>query len=155
MQEQVEERSVAIAVKGTKLTGRALAKAMQEFLKIIHEPTYKKGYQSIESLSRQGASLSSIEVTGNNIGSFRQTARKYNIDFALKKDISESPPKWYAFFKGKDVDSLTAAFKEYSSKVLKDKPRKPSLLKKLAKFRERSKATELPVKHRSKGEHEI
>ena len=50
----------------------------------------------------------------------------------MKKDASETPPKYIVFFKAKDVDVMTAAFKEFSAKELK-KTNKPSLRKRLAK----------------------
>ena len=155
MQEQVNEKSVALTVKGAKITGRLLAKAMQAFLKKAREPTHKHGKQTVKTLTKQGASLSSIEVTGNNIGSFKRVARKYNVDFALKRDDSESPPKWMVFFKAKDADALTAAFKEYSTTVLKEKTKKPSMLAKLNKFKELAKSLAAPVKNRSRGEREV
>ncbi|MEI3288253.1 MAG: PcfB family protein [Eubacterium sp.] len=46
------------------------------------------------------------------------TAKKYGIDFALKKDTTENPPRYLVFFKGRDADVLTAAFKEFSAKKL-------------------------------------
>ena len=36
--------------------------------------------------------LDSIEVSDRNIGDFLNTARKYDVDFALKRDKSTSPP---------------------------------------------------------------
>ena len=128
---------------------------MQAFLKKAREPTHKHGKQTVKTLTKQGASLSSIEVTGNNIGSFKRVARKYNVDFALKRDDSESPPKWMVFFKAKDADALTAAFKEYSTTVLKEKTKKPSMLAKLNKFKELAKSLAAPVKNRSRGEREV
>ena len=56
-----------------------------------------------------------------------------------------SPPRYYVFFKARDVDVMTAAFKEYTGKQL-SKGKKPSIRKKLmlakermAKHREREK----------------
>ena len=46
--------------------------------------------------------------------SFERTASKYGLDFALKKDVSVEPPSYLVFFKGRDVDVMTAAFKELS-----------------------------------------
>ena len=66
----------------------------------------------------QGCQLSNIEVTDGNIKSFEKCARKYSIDFSLKKDTSISPPRYFVFFKAKDVDVMTAAFKEYTGKSL-------------------------------------
>jgi len=156
MQEQVNDKTVALSVKATKITGRLLAKAMQEFLKKAREPTAPKhGKQSIKSLTKQGASLTNIPIDGDNIGSFNKIARKYNVDFALKKDSSETPPKWLVFFKAKDADALTAAFNEYGKIQLKQKTRKPSLLAALEKAKELVGQLAPPVKNRNKGGHEL
>ena len=48
----------------------------------------------------------------DNIKDFEGTAKKYGIDFALKKDISENPPRYLVFFKGRDADVMEAAFKK-------------------------------------------
>ena len=157
MQEHVEEKTVALSIKATKLTAHELAKAMKAFLNKMKESKdkHKHGKQSIKSLTKQGASLSNIPIDGDNIGSFNRVARKYNIDFALKKDSSETPPKWMVFFKAKDADALTAAFKEYSQPMLKQKTRKPSLLAALEKAKELVSQIGAPVKNRKKGEPEL
>ncbi|MDR0490030.1 MAG: PcfB family protein [Oscillospiraceae bacterium] len=155
MQEQVNEKTVALSVKAAKLTGRLLAKAMRAFLKKAGEPSVAHGKQSVKSLAKQGASLSNIEISGDNIGSFSRIARKYNVDFALKRDDAEMPPKWLVFFKAKDADALTAAFNEYSKIQLKHKGRKPSLLARLEKAKELATQIASPVKNRSKGGHEL
>jgi hypothetical protein len=154
LQEQVNDKTVALSVKAAKLTGRLLAKAMQAFLKKAREPTYKHGKQSVKSLTKQGVSLTNIEIGGNNIGDFKRVARKYNVDFALKRDDSEAPPKWLVFFKAKDADALTAAFKEYSKAALKVKER-PNFLAKIALFKQKAKEIAAPAKHRAKEGHEL
>lgn len=133
--EHINDRSVAICVKGAKITGRLLAKAMQAFLKKAREPSYKHGKQSVKSLSKQGASLTDVDITENNIGTFRKTARKYNVDFALKRDVSAQPPKWIVFFKAKDDKAMHSAFNEYVKTTLKQKAHKASMLEKLAKYK--------------------
>ena len=155
MQEQVNDKTVALSVKAAKITGRLLAQAMQAFLKKAREPTFKHGKQSVKSLSKQGASLTSIDIDGDNIGSFNRISRKYNVDFALKRNDSVSPPKWYVFFKAKDADSLTAAFKEYGKTQLKHKEKKPSLLGRLEKAKELVSQVAPPVKNRNKVGHEL
>jgi hypothetical protein len=52
---------------------------------------------------------------------------QYGIDFALKK----ADDRYLVFFKGRDADVLTAAFREFSKKKL-DKERKPSVRRDLA-----------------------
>ena len=155
MQEQVNDKAVALSINAAKITGRMLAKAMREFLNKTRIPALTHGKQSIKSLTKQGASLSNIEITGDNIGSFSRTARKYNVDFALKRDDSGTSPKWLVFFKAKDADALTAAFNEYSKAQLKVKTQKPSLLARLEKAKELAKQIAAPVKNRSKGGHEL
>jgi hypothetical protein len=155
LQEQVNDKAVALIVKGGKITGRLLAQAMRAFLKKAREPTFRHGRQSVKSLTKQGASLTNIEVSGENIGSFARIARKYNVDFALKKDSAADPPRHIVFFKAKDGEALTAAFKEYSKATLRHKERKPSLLERLAQFRKLAKEIAAPVKNRSKGGHEL
>ena len=154
MHEQVNEKSVALVVKGAKITGKLFAKAMQAFLKKAREPTIKKGKQSVNSLKKHGASLADIEITSDNIGSFKRIARDYKVDFALKKDSSETPPKWMVFFKAKDADSITAAFNRYSKVMLKQKNRKPSLMAALEKAKELVSQIAPPARNRSKGGHE-
>ena len=82
---------------------------------------------------------SSIGVTDNNIKSFERTASKYGLDFALKKDVSVEPPSYLVFFKGRDVDVMTAAFKEFSAKTVKQKEQ-PSIRHKLDQEKAQSKA---------------
>jgi len=155
LHEQVNEKTVALTVKAAKITGRLLAQAMRAFLKKAREPTMTRGKQSVKSLVKQGASLTNIEISGDNIGSFSRTARKYNVDFALKRDDAGTPPKWLVFFKAKDADALTAAFNEYSKVQLKHKERKPSLLARLEKAKELASQIAAPVKNRNRGGHEL
>jgi hypothetical protein len=155
--EHLNEKSVALYIKAGKLTGRVLAQAMREFLKKAREPTPPKhGKQSVKSLTKQGASLTNIEISGENIGDFKKTARKFNVDFALKRDDSETPPKWLVFFKAKDADALTAAFNEYSKITLKrQKSKEPSLLSVLQKAKELVGQITSPTKTRQRGEREL
>ncbi len=154
VQEQVNDKTVAITVKSAKITGRLLAQAMRFFLKKAKEPHVKHGKQSVRSLTRQGAALTNVEVSGDNIGTFKKTARKYNVSFSLKRDDSEKPPKWIVFFKSKDSASMDAAFKEFSREALKQKDR-PSMLAELARFKEFIKTLAAPVKNRDRGGHEL
>ena len=87
---------------------------------------------------KQNTGVSNIEITKDNIKAFESTAKKYGIDFALKKDATETPPRYLVFFKGRDADALTAAFKEFSAKKL-TQDKKPSIRKALAAFREKAK----------------
>ena len=72
----------------------------------------------------------------------------------MKKDPVEG--KYLVFFKAKDADALNAAFAEYAARTIKRDKSKPSLLAKLAHFKQvvknQSRDTE---KHRQKGGMEL
>ena len=53
---------------------------------------------------------------------------------SLKKDKTGDIPKYLVFFKARDADALTAAFKEYTAKSDRKKERS-SVLKKLRRFK--------------------
>ena len=149
--ERTNDQAVSLSIRATTITARHLAGAMQAYLKHSRDPTAKKGYQSLRSLSQHGASLANVEVSGVNIGSFRKVARKYNIDFALQKDSLENPPRWLVFFKARDERAMTSAFEEFSKSVLpRAKAERPPLLERLAKFKEKAKAMLAPVRNRQK-----
>jgi hypothetical protein len=103
----------------------------------------------MKQLMKQNTQLTNIEVTDGNIKSFEKVARKYGIDFSLKKDATETPPKYIIFLKAKDIDVMTAAFKEYTKDDLK-KTNKPSLRKRLAKAVETVRNHREKVKQKSK-----
>lgn len=155
MQEYVDEKTIALAIKGGKLTTNMLMKAMRKYLAAAKNKVQNpQGKQTVKQLAKQNVGLSNIEITDSNIKSFERVARKYGVDFALKKDVSVSPPKWLVFFKARDADALTAAFKEFSAKSMQ-KSRKPSLLAQLNKFKEVIRNTVVDrVKNKDRGGHE-
>lgn len=152
MQEEVSTKIVAIAIRGGKISAEVLDKALKKFVQELekaqktasHPKTYR-GKQTVKHLVSQNAAISNIEVTDGNIKSFDRTAKKYGIDYALKKDTSELPPRYIVFFKGRDVDVMTQAFKEFSSKTVK-RQEKPSLRQQLSKQIQKAKES----KHREK-----
>ena len=117
MQDEVNEKTIALYIKTGKLTAQTLQKAMKAILskgkKELSKPP--QGKQSLKQLMKQNAGDSNIEITKDNIKALESTAKKYGIDFALKKDTTETPPRYLVFFKGRDADALTAAFKEFSA----------------------------------------
>ena len=132
MQEELEQKTVAISIKAAKLTGRMLAKAVAAVARQMQKPP--RGKQTVKQLARQNAGMTNIEITDGNIKSFERVARKYGVDFALKKD-NGSPPRWLVFFKARDTDALTAAFTEFSRDTLK-RAERPSVRETMRKFRE-------------------
>ena len=139
MQEDVKHRTVTLAISTTKMTGRLLKWAISKYLahrkqkkleKSRDSPVKYCGKQSLKQLKQKEPNLANIEISDKNIGDFDRVARKYRVDYALKKDKSGPIPKYYVFFKAKDSASLDAAFQEYSSRVTRSKNR-PSVIQKL------------------------
>lgn len=139
MQEEIEKKTIALVVSSSKMTGRILAQAMRIYLHSRNNKSHEipKGKQSLADLEKQNAALSNIEITNKNIRSFDKVAKKYELDYALKKDRSKTPPLYYVFFKGRDEERISMAFSEYSQKLLKEKP---SIRKALRKFAELAKS---------------
>lgn len=140
MQEEIDNRAVTLAISTTKLTGRVLKAAMSKYLaywkskkteKVNTTPT---GKQSVKQLVGQNAGVSNIEVSESNIKGFDRVARKYGVDYAIKKDKTGEIPKYFVFFKARDADALTAAFTEYTNKKEKSRE-KPSVIQKLRMFK--------------------
>jgi len=157
MQEEVESRTVTLMVNGTKFTGRVLKDAITKYMAHQKEKKLQKsrdspvkpcGKQTVKELIGQNQGVSNIEVNDPDIRKFERIARKYGVDYAVKKDRSTHPPKYLIFFKARDADALTAAFSEYTAKKLR-KQERPSVLKQLAKFKELVKGV-VPERNRKK-----
>ena len=146
MQDEVNEKTVSLCIRCGKVNANLLKAAMKKALVKMEQEKQKlkgqkqpkqdkedktyKGKQSMDKLMKQNVQLSNIEITDGNIKSFERVAKKYSIDFSLKKDVTADPPRYYVFFKARDADVMTAAFKEYTGQTL-NKDKKPSVRKKL------------------------
>ena len=99
------------AFSGSNREKKKAEKARKQQVKEPPDKDYH-GKQSLKKLAQQNVQLSNIEITDNNIKAFEKVAKKYGIDFSLKRDKSEDPPRYFVFFKARDVDVMTAAFRE-------------------------------------------
>ena len=135
MQEEVTGKSVALIVDGARMSEQVLEKAINAYLDARKNkpPKIYHGKQSLKQLARQNTGLANIEITEKNIKAFTQVAKKYHVDFALKKDTTAEQPRYLVFFKSRDADAITAAFQEFTSGKLH---RKPSIRKRLALAKE-------------------
>jgi hypothetical protein len=159
--DHINDKNVCLIIKGGKLTANNLAKAMKVFLngskKVKQKMTTPKNYsgkgqQTVKQLTKQGQGVSNIEVNDGNIKAFESVARKYGVDFAVKKDKTETPPKYLVFFKARDADAITAAFKEFSAKQAKKSVEKPSVIETLKNLMEKVKNQVLDItKHKDRG----
>ena len=121
MQEEVENRTLTLVVSGTKFTGRLLKAAISKYMAHCKEkklqkqrsrdaPVVPHGKQTVKQLVGQNQGISNIEITDPSIKEFEKIARKYGVDYAVKKDRSSSPPKYLIFSKAVTPMRLTALF---------------------------------------------
>ena len=140
MQEEVTQGAVTLIVNGSKLTEQAFEKAVKKFLEEVQksrQPKIYRGKQTLKQLAGQNAGLSNIEISDRNIKAFSQVAKKYHVDFALKKDASAEQPRYLVFFKSRDADAITAAFQEFAGKRM-GREEKPSIRERLEQTREQA-----------------
>lgn len=147
MQEDVENKSVNLAVKSTKVTSTVLYKGLRAFINHQKKKALEKqatseesikGEQSVKELIGQGQGVSSMPIGDKGVRDFKKTCKKYGVDFAIVKDKNEAPPIYTVFFKAKDADAITSVLKEYSAKQMKkqEKKERPSILEKIKKFKD-------------------
>lgn len=149
MQEEVEQKSVNLAVRSSKVTAQVLYKGLKAFIdhqkrkaamKSVEKDETIKGEQSVKELIGQGQGVSSMPIDNEGVKDFKKICNKYGVDFAVVKDKTVEPPQFTVFFKAKDADAITQVLKEYSAKQVKKKEKaevkKPSILDKLKKFKD-------------------
>ena len=150
MQEEIENKSVQLAIQSGKVTAKTIVRGLQAWYR--HHQNHRritanrpakdpvKGRQSVKQLIGQGQGISSLEIGDSGIRDFKRTARKFGADFAIVKDKSEDPPKFNVFFKARDADAIKQILKEYAAKQTKRKKaaekERPSILQKLKKFKD-------------------
>jgi seryl-tRNA(Sec) selenium transferase len=141
LQEEVDQKTIALSMKTGKLTAQVLQAALKKYLqhRAKGKTTLHHGQQSLKQLKKHGAALSNIEITEANIGLFRPCAKKYGVDFTLRKDATTQPPHYIVIFKAKDADNMEQAFKEFTAKKLQREER-PSIRKDIAASKEKAAA---------------
>lgn len=124
MQEEVENRTVNLAISTTKLTVRAILSGYRKYQahhaksKAPKQTETPHGKQTVKELVGQGQGVSSIPLAKTKLRDFHKVAQKYGIDYAITKDKTQQPARYLVFFKAKDADALNAAFREFMAKTL-------------------------------------
>lgn len=153
MQEEVENRTLTLIINSSKFSGRTLKAAVSKYLAHCSDKRRQKsrdvtphGKQSVKQLIGQGQGVENIELNDPSARELDRIARKYGVDYAVKRDRSSNPPRFLIFFKSRDNDAITAAFQEYIGRKVR-KASRPSVIQRLAKLKQMVKA---PVVDREK-----
>ncbi len=151
MQEYVEERTVALSVKASRLSGRVLAVALQKAAaqigKQYRASKTPHGRQSVKKLMNHHGAKNAIKLVGSP-KDFDRIAKEFHVDYAFYKT---GPEEYLLFFKAEQADAITAAFSKYTAKVMGQgrESEKPSILGQLKKFAEQVK-THAKVRERAR-----
>ena len=98
LQEEITQKTLALCVEASKMTAQLLQQAMKKVLADMEKhkknPQLRHGKQTLRQLMKHNTGVSNIEITDQNIRAFSATAKKYGIDFALKKDTSGEIPRY-------------------------------------------------------------
>ena len=157
MQEEIENRTVNLAISTTKLTARGIirlaAKGLAYIKRKSREAALKNekpdGRQTIQQLIGQNQGVTNIDISQTDLKGFEKYARQSGVDYAITKDKSVFPPKYLVFFKARDADAMTAAFNAYSAEVLA-KSKRPSALNRLHELIDAVKSIPTKVTSRDK-----
>ncbi len=151
MQEDIERRTIALTVNASKLTGKALAKALGALLRKIQKEVRAgqtpQGKQSVKKLMNHGVSTNTLPLDGET-KLFDRMAKKYNVDYSFHKT---GPKKYLLLFKSGQADAITACFSEYTKLMMnRSKGKKLSILAQIKAFAEKSRSK--PHEHERKRE---
>ena len=151
------EQLAEIIIKKALPTMLDLAKGMAKWIS-GQSGGKKTGQQTLQQLTKYGESPSEIPLNSDNIKSFTSIARKHGVAFALVEgeikplkrtgdgeqdaDRPLPPPCHTVYFKAKDTESMTAAFKEYMEKEMdKGKSQTPTFKQRMEKAKDKSRST--------------
>ena len=139
--EDVSNKTITITTRHAGKFLRFLAKNGFKGLKFLakkgNEKIFHEGKQSYKRLYKSCQGLSAVDISrSDDIKTFRSVARKYKMDFAVKKD--KNTGLYTLFFKAKDKEVYDRVFEKYKEK-LEQKGQKKSLKKEIAEKKQEAK----------------
>ena len=136
MQEEVNQKTVALSIRTTKLTGTVLAAALGKVARALQKHHRKaltpQGRQSVKKLMNHYGGKSAMPYVGAP-KDFDRIAKEFHVDYAFHK---VSPGHYLLFFKAAQSGDITEAMRKYSEKVLHKGKEKTSILGQLRRFTE-------------------
>jgi len=113
---------------------RALSAAYRKIRQKQAQPP--RGKQSAKQLLGHSASTKTIPVDDTRL--WDRVARKYGVDYAFYKT---GPKEHLLLFKAGQADAITAAFNDYSKRVVaRAQEKRPSILRQLKQYAEQARS---------------
>ena len=149
MQDEIDHKAIALSIKASKLTGKALYTALQKFLAFVknkhHAALTPHGKQSVKKLMGHGVNTNSLPLDGET-RLFDRVARKWKVDYSFHKT---GPGHYLLFFKAGQADAITEAFSEYTRRYLaRALDKRPSVRRKLQQPRRAQHERKAPQRTR-------
>lgn len=140
MQEYVQERSVALIMRGTRLTGGLFQKTISALHNRIKNPKLHRGKQSLGHLVRHGKTVNSMDINDPGMKLFDRVARKHHVNYTIQVDktaVKGNQKKYILFFHADQAELINRAFSEFTAKMLQKKKSKfrPSVLRQLQYYK--------------------
>ncbi len=102
----------------SKLSVKALYKALRLIIR-LHSEAAKRQAQSLKKLLASGESISSVSIGYSDLPAFQNVLKKFHVGFAVRFDYSKEAGGWNIFFKAKEADLVTQAYKECFADILR------------------------------------
>ena len=128
--EELTQQECNLASRVGDMTMQEIRKAIDKLLAKLEEwqkgnaatksqkmPEIKHGNMTLKQLQQQsGGGLATVELKDPHLRTLKDTLKKHGVDFSAVKD---GKGQYTLFFKGKDVDTVTHDFKQYTQKLVK------------------------------------
>ena len=142
------KKTLDLTIKTERMTADILKAAISDFL---DGKTEKKGRMNLKQLAdKSTGKLESIEVTESNIRDFLDTARKYDIDYAIKRDKGTEPPAYHVFFSADKTENFKRAFSEYVGRKQEQTEEKTAYFTREGLRKKAQKKRSMPSKQKHK-----
>lgn len=123
MQEDIENKSLTLIINTSKLSGRTMVTAFMKLLRYSrnrireHRDVKPQGKQSVKKLIAQNQGVEKTELADREEAkTFDRFAKKYGVDYAIRKGIStDGKPRYILFFKARDRAAIDQAMAAYAT----------------------------------------
>lgn len=135
MQEEIENKTLSLIINTSKFTERTLATAFAKALKLgwnkakEHYQAKPQGRQSVKQLIGQNQGVEQTALADRQeVKSFDRYARKYGVDYAIRRGRAEDgAPRYIVFFKARDRAAIDQAMRAYANDFLDRKREKQTM----------------------------
>ena len=127
MQEEVEQKTITLAVNAAKFTGRVLKEAISRHVQNTKtskrdKSCVKSGRVTMRQLQKQYGDLRSVTIDDENTRQFERIARKYHVQYKVYRC---EKGKYQIFFKSPNAEAMNAAFEELLKVKMRKEDREP------------------------------